>query len=645
MTSIVTRPPRVARRPVVAPAKRPANQRARLLWLLGVIVAGFTLVVWQVTELQVLDPERYVALGASQRTYAQSIAAERGVIYDRNGIELAMSKPASSVFVDPKLIGDPVAESRAVAPILGLDPLEVEQKMRGEGRFAYLARKVDADVAAKIEALGLPGVALLEEPQRHHPSGDLARSILGTVDVDNHGLSGIEQLYGDTLTGTPGQIVFERSPAGRTIPVGEHHMVPAVKGDDIVLTLDRSLQFEAERLLSDQVARSEANGGVAVVMRPDTGEILAMANVVRDAETGEVVPGTNNAALTTVYEPGSVMKMVTISGAIEHGVVTPDTTIEVPGSIRIADGTFGDDHPIGGSADIRTILAKSSNVGTIKTAQMLGKDRLYETITAFGFGQPTTIGFPNEQSGHVPNPADENEWWGTSMGSVPIGQGVSVTPLQMLLAYNTIANRGVYVPPNIVRATIDPSGVERPLPIHPGRRVVSQSTADQLNVMLRDVVSDGTGTEAAVHGYTPAGKTGTSRKPQPNGGYHDENGVIQYQATFVGFVPAEQPALSIIVMVDEPHAGSYFGGDVSAPVFAKIASFALRHLGIAPPLTDLPAGGSAANGGAPAVAAATTPDGKLRGMPADVPPPPPPGATTTTTEVTDGQRRTDVEEP
>jgi cell division protein FtsI (penicillin-binding protein 3) len=626
MTIAISNPRRVGRRQR-GPAPRPAGERARLLWLLGVLLAGFIVLVWQLTHLQVLEPERYLEHGASQRTFSQSLAADRGVIYDRNGVELAMSKPASSVFVDPELIDDPVASARAVAPILGLDPLDVEAKMRGEGRFAYLARKVDDATAEKITVLGLPGVALLEESVRHHPSGDLARSIIGSVDVDNSGLSGIEQLYGETLTGTPGQLVFERNPSGRTIPVGEHQMVPAVKGQDIMLTLDRALQFETERLLSDQVAKSKANGGIALVTRPSTGEILAMANVVADPESGAVVPGTNNAALTTAYEPGSVMKMVTISAAIEAGVVTPDTVFDVPSTLQIADGTFGDDHPIGGEADIRTILAKSSNVGTIKTAQKLGRQGLYDALVGFGFGQSTSIGFPNEQTGHVPAPTD---WWDTSMGTIPIGQGVSVTPMQMLLAYNVIANGGVYVQPNIVRATIDPNGVEHPIPTDTGRRVVSQATSDQLNVMLRDVITDGTGEEASVHGYTPAGKTGTSRKPV-NGSYQDEDGNYRYQGTFVGFVPAEQPALSIIVVIDEPKSGSYFGGDIAAPVFSKIASFALRHFGIAPPLTDAPAGGTPAATAAAGGAAPRSGDGKLRGMPVDVVPPPPPGATTTTT--------------
>jgi cell division protein FtsI (penicillin-binding protein 3) len=604
------------------------NSRARLLWVLGVVLAGFLLLVTRLADLQVINPDRYRAVGESQRTVSQRIAAERGTIYDRNGVELVMSTPSQSVFVDPALIDDAYAEAAMVAPILGLDIRQVEDKMRGAGRFAYLARKVTDEQAQRIAALGLRGVALVEESQRHLPSGDMARSILGSVDVDNAGISGLEQAYGDALTGTPGELVFERTPEGRTIPIGEHQLVPAVKGDDLVLTLDRSLQYETERILGDQLVATESRGGIAIVTKPATGEILAMANMVRDETNNSVVPGTNNAALTTVYEPGSVMKMATVSAALEKGVVTPDTVIQVPSKLRVGDADFQDAEEHGPMAwSVTEVLAHSSNIGTIKVAQQVGKDRLYETLRGFGFGQETALGFPNEQAGVVPDPADPTQWWSTSMGTVPIGQGVSVSPLQMLLAYNVIANGGTYVEPRLVRSTIDAEGTEHPVPIDDGRRVLSHETADKVNLMLRDVVVEGTGKNAAVSGYTPAGKTGTSRKAQPGGGYVDAVGVTQYQSTFVGFVPAEQPALSIIVIIDEPGSGQYTGGMVAAPAWSRIASFSLHHFGVPPPLTDGPAGGSPAAG-------ESVGSGKVRGLPAEQAPPPPPSDTPVTTTST-----------
>ncbi|WP_208027999.1 peptidoglycan D,D-transpeptidase FtsI family protein [Rhabdothermincola sediminis] len=591
------------------------DHRVRFVWLLAALVVAFAFLLVKITDLQVINPERYREVGIEQRTFVQAIAADRGTIYDRNGVELAMSRPARSVFVDPTMIDDPRGSAAQLADALGMDPGEIEKRMTTEGRFAYVARKVPAELADRVEALGLPGVGLVEEPERFHPAGDMARSILGTTDVDNVGISGLEALYGDQLTGTPGKVVFERSPAGRTIALGEHHQVPAVKGRDLVLTLDRSLQYETERVLAEQISANKARSAIAIVSRPETGEILAMANMVADPETGDVVPGTNNAALTTVYEPGSVMKMVTVSAAIEAGLVSPDTMVQVPPTLKVGDATFQDAEPHGTVTwSVADVLAHSSNIGTIKIAQQLGKDRLHRALLAYGFGQPTSLGFPNEQSGRVPDPSDPDQWWATSIGTVPIGQGVSVTPLQMLLAYNTIANRGVYVPPSLVRSTIDADGNEHPLPVEEGHRVLSQPVADMMNVMLRRVVADGTGKLAQVHGYTPAGKTGTSRKPQPGGGYRDSNGVTQYQSTFVGFVPAERPALSIIVIIDEPRAGGYTGGVVAAPAWSKIASFALRELSIAPPATDAPAGGTPVG-----ERSGLTPEGKVRGPTADLP--------------------------
>jgi cell division protein FtsI (penicillin-binding protein 3) len=597
---------------------RHVDHRKRLLWFLGALLVSFAFLVSKLADLQVVNPERYRELGVEQRMFSQSLAAERGTIYDRNGAELAMSRPARSVFVDPALIDDPRAASAMLAPVVGVDAADIEAKMRGEGRFAYIARKIPAEMAAEIEALALSGVGLLEEPERHHPSGQVARSILGLTDVDNVGISGVEALYGSALTGTPGKVVLERNPAGRTIAVGEHHQVEAVKGDDVVLTIDRSLQFETERILAEQVALAQAKGGIAVVTKPDTGEILAMANVVNDDESGTIVPGTNNAALTTAYEPGSVMKVVTVSAAIEAGVVAPETVIPVPSSLKIAEYEFTDSEPHPPTAwSVSDVLAHSSNIGTIKIAQQLGKHRLHDMVSAFGFGERSPIGFPNEQAGAVPHPDNPSQWWDTSIGTLAIGHGVSVTPLQMLVAYNTIANGGVYVPPRLVHSIVDADGTEHAHPVGAARRVLSKPTADTMNVMLRQVVAEGTGRLAAVHGYTPAGKTGTSRKPQPGGGYADENGIFQYQSTFVGFVPAEQPALSIIVIIDEPHGGAYTGGAVAAPAWSKIASFALRELSVAPPATDAPIGG------APVELVTRTDNGKLRGPTAEQRPPPP----------------------
>lgn len=628
-------------------AGKAPDHRRRLLVVLALLALLFAAVAGKVLDLQVLNPGRHKAWGEAQRVESTKLAAQRGDIVDRNGAELAVSRPAKSVFVDPKLVTDPSGEAAKVAPLLGLDVTEVTAKMAGNGRFAYLKRKVPVDVADQVAALGLPGVAFLDESERYLPAGDSARSLLGAVDADNQGISGLESQYGQALSGTPGELSLERNPEGRTIPVGEHDLVPAVPGDTLKLTLDRSIQYEAERLLGEQVAATKAKGGIAIVTKPQTGEILAMANMVTDDKTGQVLTGTNNAALTTQYEPGSVMKVVAIGTALEDGLIQPTTSMYLPPTLQVADAQFGEAEDRGGVTwDVGQILTHSSNVGTIKIGQMLGKQRLHDAITNFGFAQPTGLGFPNEVSGALPQVSN---WSGTSLATIAIGQGVAVTPLQMLLAYNTIANGGQYVPARLVASTVDGAGVEHATEPATGRRVISGDTAAKLNVMLRSVVQTGTGQLAAIPGYDTAGKTGTARKPQPGGGYMDKNGVTHYQSTFVGFMPAEQPALSVYVMIDEPSGGQYTGGATAAPVFSKLGSFALRRLGIAPPATDSANGGSAVSGdsvagatpgGIGAGTAVTTADGRLRSLPTGTPVAPPTtvaspdlGTTPTTTKV------------
>ncbi|MBI2703757.1 MAG: penicillin-binding protein 2 [Actinobacteria bacterium] len=609
------------------------HTRRRLVGLVVIFCLLFATVVVKLANLQVLNPKQFQEFGMSQRVREEILAADRGTIFDRNGVELALSLPQKSVFVDPKLIVDPPGEAQQLGSVLGIDPAGIEDKMRKDNRFSYVARFLDESVARQIEALSLPGVAFVEEPKRYSPSSDIAGAVVGGVDPEGVGIAGLEKLYTTQLAGTPGKLMLEQSPSGRTIPVGDYQFVPATKGDDLVLTLDRSMQFEVQRMLTDQVSSVGAKGGVAIVTKPDTGEVLASVSVTKN-ENNEVKPDGNFAALTTVYEPGSVMKLATVSGAIEDKKVDPDTVINLPTELKIADATFTDAEERGAVAwPVKTIIEQSSNIGTILIGQRLGRERIVEYMKRFGFDEKTGINFPGEQSGVVP-PLDK--WWATTAATVPIGQGVSVTPMQMLAAYNVIANGGVYISPKLVQASVDANGVRRPTPDPPPRTVVSLDTANKLNVILRSVVAQGTGTKAAVPGYTVGGKTGTSRKPQPGGGYEGPDGVVQYQATFVGFAPAEAPKVSVLVMIDEPAGGQIFGGLVAAPVFSKITEFALKRLGVPPPVTDAPAGGVPADSEAQAkkamtgasnpslpedtLAVETLPDGRVRGVPAGLPP-------------------------
>ncbi len=546
----------------------------------------FTVVVGRLAQLQLLDGHRYVQFGESQRVKPVTLPAERGALFDRDGNDLAMSVPQHTVWADPRLVTNPQAEAAALAPVLGIDQNTLlRQLTMTDKQFVYLSRQVDDATAQKVSDLKLGGVDLLEESKRFNPSGDLAQGVLGSVNIDNVGRSGLEQQYESTLTGTPGELVLEEDPGGGTIAGGEHRVTPAQPGNDLVLTIDTAMQFETERALSDQIMKMGAKGGMAIVSNPKTGEILAMADMDRPDPKGPPVPSPNNRALTTVFEPGSASKVITMSAALEEGVVPVDTRLTVPDHLQVADGMFTDHdpHPTE-QMSLTDILANSSNIGTIMLGQKVGKDRIDSYLRKFGFGSKTSLDFPNESAGiMLPLP----NWSGTSIATIPIGQGVAVTALQMLQAYNVIANGGVYVDPKLVLGTVGKDGVRHDTPPSASHRVISTQTAAEVRDMMEQVVATGTGTEAAIDGYTVAGKTGTARKPQPNGGYTDAAGNYHYEATFAGFVPAEDPELSTIVVLDEPTA-TIFASGASAPTFSRIASYGLRRFEIPPPGITLP---------------------------------------------------------
>lgn len=550
----------------------------------------FSLLLVRVAELQTVSPERYVAFGEQQRVRSIDLPAARGSILDRNGDDLALSVNQTTVYANPQEVEDPIAAAAHLAPVLAMDQADLVEKLSGEGAFEYLVRQQPDEVAEDVRALELEGIHLIDEPARFEPSGDLARSVIGSVGVDNIGLSGIEQQYDDALTGTPGELTVERAPDGDTISSGEQHLTPAEQGDSLVLTLDRGMQFEAERALAQQVDATGALGGIAIVSRVGTGEVLAMANVEatvdEDGSRGPAVPSSENRALTAMFEPGSVNKVVTMAAALEEGVVEPSTRFHVPDGLQVADHRFTDHdpHPVV-DWSVNDILTQSSNVGTIMVAQQLGAERLDDYLGRFGFGRPTALGFPHEAAG-LTLPLEE--WSGTSIGSIPIGQGISVTAMQMLSAFNVVANDGVYVPPRLVLARVGDDGERRPVAAARPERVVSTGTARQLTTMMVSVVDAGTGAGAAIPGYSVAGKTGTARKPQDTGGYEDAAGNYHYVATFAGFVPAEDPELSMIVVLDEP-TSSIYGGEVSAPVFSQLGQYALARYGIAPPAQLAPA--------------------------------------------------------
>lgn len=540
------------------------------------MLLAFGAIAGRVVQVQGLAADRYDEIGENQRVRKVVLPAERGSIFDRNGHDLALTVRQSSVVANPRLVDDPLGAAAALAPVLHMDPVDLQTRLTREKSFVYIARTVADDVAARVRALALPGVELVPEPARFLPAGVLAAPVLGRVGTDNTGLSGIERQFDTALAGTAGSMVVERDPRGREIAGGIRRLEAADRGEDLVLTVDRAIQYQAERSLASAIQRFRAKGGMVIVLETRTGEVLALANMVTPPNGGPPVPATKNTALTDVFEPGSMNKLITIAGALEDGIVRPADTLMVPSTIRVADHVFSEHepHPVA-QWSVTDVMANSSNVGTIMIGQRLGKNRIDNYLRAFGFGAKTGLGFPGESRGILLDPA---KWSGTSIGTVPIGQGLAVTAMQMVTAFNAVANGGQFVAPKLVKATVDARGGRHPAPSAEPRRVVSVRTASELTAMLGEVVRVGTGTNAAIDGYTVAGKTGTARKPL--------EGVRGYKAgayvsSFAGFVPAEDPALSAIVILDEPTP--IYGGIVAAPVFAEVAGYALRQLRVPPP--------------------------------------------------------------
>ena len=559
-----------------SPAKR--LSALTVIWLLL-----FSAILVQIVRLQVSQPEQLVAIGMKQRIRATRVAADRGDLLDRNGAPLAMSVREWRLVADPVAVANLASTSTSLSQSLsvagqslaGLDPAAIQQRLAQGGRYTIVARGLDESKAGAIKALGLAGVSLELEPRRVYPAGDLARSILGRVDRTElqTGLSGLERGLDDKLRGKEGKLLVERNGRGQQIPAGISQVQPAHRGTSYELTLDRSLQYFCEGALARSIADSGAKSGIVAVSDPRTGDVLCLANM-RVNNNNEVVNSEYNASLVDVYEPGSVNKVITIAAALEDKTIGASTTIVVPDRMQVGNHRFKDDeaHP-SMRWTANDILAQSSNIGTIKIAQTLRSERIKTYLKAFGLGSFTGIGFPGESAGILPK-----YWTETAKATVPIGQGLAVTGLQMLAVYNTLANDGIRVPVRLVRGEVDAKGRERALPVGERLRVVSPNTAKTVTSMLESVVSSGTGRQATVAGYRVAGKTGTAQKPNLHSlGYQKD----AYVASFAGFFPAESPRVSIIVILDEPKS-SIYGGVVAAPLFAEVARFAGERYRIPP---------------------------------------------------------------
>ncbi|HEX2239617.1 MAG TPA: penicillin-binding protein 2 [Actinomycetota bacterium] len=551
----------------------------RLAAIFTVFAIAFTGLGGRLIVLQIFDAPAYARLAVDQRKREIEIPARRGSIFDRNGEPLAISVDVYSVFADPAHVQRAYASARALAPILKMSSATVLEALRGSGpddRFEYIARQIAPAAARRIKEMELPGVYLQPEAKRFYPGKALAAHLLGFTNIDGDGLSGSELQYDKQLRGRPGRTILEQDPTGRAMPQASFAQVEAAAGRSLILTIDKDIQYQTEIALAEAARQFHAESGSAIVMRPRTGEILAMANVPTfdPNHPGEFsTDEQRNRALTDVYEPGSAFKVVALSAALEEGTVTPETMFVVPDSMQVSDRIFHDSHPHATERmSVAEIIHESSNVGTIQIGLGLGADRLDSYVRRFGLGRSTGLQFPGESSGIV---LDRDEWTGPTIATVPIGQGIAVTPLQMACIYATLANGGVRVEPTLLYSTVGAEGDMSQAPVPDRKRVVSRSTARSVVEILRGVVDEGTGIEAQIPGYDVAGKTGTAQKPLPGGGYGQS-----YVASFAGFAPARNPQIVAIVVLDEP--SPIWGGATAAPTFKRIVEFALRHLGVAP---------------------------------------------------------------
>ncbi len=551
------------------------NRRVRLL--VAAFALCFAVVLVRAGWLQAVRAGDLDRLAASQHRETITIPARRGTILDRTGVELAIGERAITVYANPRQIEDPRAVAFEAGKALDIAPAKLVPILADRSKgFVYLARKADAGAAEELQEQGIVGLGFYPEERRTYPLRNVAAEVVGYAGTENRGLAGLELALDKTLAGTDGEKTIVRDPLGNELNVVDES--EAVDGRDVRLTIDNTLQRHVERVLAETRERWNAKATTAVVLDPRTGGILAMGvepgfdanrfpNVPRDRQ--------RNRAVTDTFEPGSTFKVVTVSAALETGMVTPRTRYTLPDTIEVADRVISDAVPRGTEEfTVSEIISRSSNVGTITLALGLGRTKLAEWIEKFGFGRPTGIEYPGETEGIVVPP---ELWSGSTIGNVPIGHGIAVTPLQMAQVYGAIANDGVAMPPRLVESVAG----EEPKPVE-GSRIVSEETAAAVTRMLRGVVSAGSGVEAAVPGYRVAGKTGTAAKPDPiEGGYSD----TRYVASFAGFAPADNPRFVVLVTVDEP-SGTIWGGTAAAPAFREIATFALQYLRVPP---DVPA--------------------------------------------------------
>jgi cell division protein FtsI (penicillin-binding protein 3) len=542
-----------------------------------VLLCGFGMVLFRLVTLQVLQAEELTVKAARQHQKTVSLEGTRGTIMDRHGKVLAMNMEVPSVFGVPTALESPVKTARNLSPLLHVRADELERKLRQDRGFVWLARKLDPEQGRQLEQMSMDGIGVVMEGRRFYPKGPLLSHVLGFAGLDGEGLEGIERRYEGQLRGEKRVVVLQRDALGRTVfPKGLAEQSPA-PGHNLVLTVDEVIQYITEKELDDAVTRTHAKSGTMIVLDPQTGALLALAVSPRFDPNAVAAIGPDrwrNRALTDIYEPGSTMKTIVAAAAIEERVMKPNTMVFAENGRMTVANTVIHDHEKLGWLTFAQVIQKSSNIGAAKVGAALGDLRLYRYLQAFGFGQRTDIDLPGEASGLVKHP---REWGRRSLASISMGQEIGVTPIQMVTAMAAIANGGVLMKPYVVSEIQDAHGrvLRRILP-HVKRRVVSPETARTVTAILEGVVTDGTGGKAAIPGFRVAGKTGTAQKVDPRTGRYS---ATQFVGSFVGFVPADNPRLAMIVVIDEPH-GEAWGGTVAAPVFRRVGEQVLNYLGV-----------------------------------------------------------------
>jgi cell division protein FtsI (penicillin-binding protein 3) len=542
---------------------------------IGLLFAAFLLcflvIAGRAFWLQGVQGAKLASEAAYQQTDVVTVPAMRGSLLDRNGNPLAASEDAATIFATPYQVKDPPRTASKLASVLGLDRGDVLGGLTEDSGFSYVARKVDVPTAARVARLKLPGIGQLPDSRRTYPQGELAAQTVGSVGSEDEGLTGLEGAEDSVLRGADGERRIVKDALGE--PIRLDTVTPARDGQDVQLTLDPAIERKAEQVLAEVGETYSPQGATAIVMDPRNARVLAMANWPPVDPTD--LEGTNpddllNRATGFTYEPGSTFKAVTISAALEAKLVTPETAFTLPPEIQVADRTITDAEARPTvTLSVAEILAHSSNVGAVTIGLQVGSERFSRWIRRFGFGQPTGVRFPGEERGIVPR---LSEYSGSTMGNLPIGQGLAVTPIQMAAAYSAIANGGILRRPQLIER-IGSHAVPEPR----GHRVIGAAVASQVSTMLEGVLAPGgTASEVSVPGYTLAGKTGTSQVAE-NGTYSE----TKYVASFIGFAPAQDPRLLVAVTVDQPQ-GDIYGGSVAAPAFGKIAAFALPYLGVPP---------------------------------------------------------------